>query len=179
MIAIIQGVAFSFLLVTAHDELFANVPITLRLTIWAQALAVLIAIIVVTDQYFQLIDVVRWDLGSLDTALPYIVGVGEVGAALYLGNNARWWGSIAALLLAGALAFMYSGRRTVRSEFEEVSKTYVFSHDAVRQSAIGCVALLVFAAAMVFISIYAAPPPWLFAVAPLPLIAVGIWALIP
>ena len=101
MTAIIQGVALVILVTTSAHAVFGGAPGSQVAIAASQAVTVFVIIIVTTDQYFQLAAATRWLPTTFDTAIPYLIGVGEAIAALSLGDNTRWWGSIAWSLLAG------------------------------------------------------------------------------
>ncbi|HXW46665.1 MAG TPA: hypothetical protein VEL03_17880, partial [Streptosporangiaceae bacterium] len=101
MTAIIQGVALVVLVSTSAHAIFGRASGSQVAIAASQAVTVFVVIIVTTDQYFQLAAATRWLPSTFDTAIPYLIGVGEAIAALSLGDNTRWWGSIAWSLLAG------------------------------------------------------------------------------
>jgi hypothetical protein len=128
LLAIIQGVALGGLVTTLYNRIFEDhIGQATRLydaNIAIQALGVLIAIVIVTDQYFLFVQQVRWVPIILDTGAPYAMGVGEVGAALFLGKNPYWWASVTILLFAAAIAFGYTYVRVTPQVFGVMREVY-------------------------------------------------------
>jgi hypothetical protein len=123
VVAIIQGVAFVILTSTAFTEIRASITgdhAVASAVISIQALVTLSVIIIVTFEYFDLAGAVVWSPGFFDVIIPYILGVGEVAQATWLGDNTLWWGSLSFLLLASTVAFQYSAIRAKPEGFRDL-----------------------------------------------------------
>lgn len=166
MTAIIQGVALVVLVTTSARAVFGG-PSGSQVAIAAsQAVTVFVIIIVTTDQFFQLAAATRWLPSTFDTAIPYLVGAGEATAALSLGDNTRWWGSIAWSLLAGTIVFWHNAVRATPQGFEGVEEYYRHFVRGVRRSRDLCAALGACAVALAVTSALADLSPWLYIAAP-------------
>jgi hypothetical protein len=124
LLAIIQGVALAALITSLYDRIFlGNIVKDSGLqdaNLALQAAGALAAIVVVTDNYFLFVRLVRWNPTLIDTIAPYALGIGEVGAAYAVGNNVDWWGAVSLTLFAGALAFGYTWVRISEDVFGEL-----------------------------------------------------------
>jgi len=127
---------------------------------------VFVIIIVTTDMYFQLAAATRWLPSTFDTAIPYLVGAGEAIAALSLGDNTRWWASIAWSLLAGTVALWHNAVRATPRGFEGIEDYYQQFVRGVRRSRDICAALSAYAGALAVTSALAGPSPWFYVGAP-------------
>jgi len=174
MTAIIQGVALVVLVTTSAHAVFGSAPGSELAAAASQAVAVLVIIIVTTDQIFQLTSATRWLPSTIDTAIPYLVGIGEAIAALSLGDNTRWWGAIAWSLAAGALAFGNSAVRASQAGFEGIEQYYRRFVRDVRRSRDICVVLSACAVALAVASAVAHLSPWLYVAAPWAVTAVAV-----
>jgi len=125
LLAIIQGVALAALITGLYDRIFVDDIIKdsalQEANLALQAAAALIAIVVVTDNYFLFVRLVRWNPTLIDTIAPYALGIGEVGAAYAVGNDVDWWGAVSLTLFAGALAFGYTWVRITEDVFGGLS----------------------------------------------------------
>lgn len=174
MTAIIQGVALVVLVTTSAHAVFGSAPGSEVAEAASQAVAVLVIIIVTTDQFFQLASTTRWMPSTFDTAIPYLVGIGEAIAALSLGDNTRWWGAIAWSLLAGATAFGNSAVRATAAGFEGIEQYYRRFVRDVRRSRDICAALSAYAVALAVASGVAHLSPWLYIAAPWAITAAAV-----
>jgi hypothetical protein len=173
IIAIIQGVALVTLLTTALPLVIGKEAPHERVMIVGQSLAGLTSIVVVSYEYIWFTTMMRWAPGFLDTLVPYTLGVGEIAPLLLIGNNARWWLSMAIFLIVAAGAFYYSIFRSRAAMFPEKPQVY----RALRRLLAQLVACCLAAAA---ISIGAATflhicdgPKWLGELAPWALSPIG------
>jgi hypothetical protein len=64
-----------------------------------QALVTIVGIIIVTHKYIATAAMVRWNPTTLDTLVPYLIGLGEISAALLIGHQSSWWFAISFWLL--------------------------------------------------------------------------------
>ena len=174
LVAIIQGVAFGVVLSTARHAVFSG-PVDSRLTSLAQTLAVLVAIIVVTNQYFLLTEMVRWTPTVLDTVIPYALGMGEVGSALTVGDNSLWWGAVSILIFASVMSFLYSGMRATEEVFGSMKDLHRSFRRSVRFQTLICGFLLLCSTGVTLLSIYTSLPTKFYILAPCALSAGGIW----
>jgi len=166
MTAIIQGVALVILVTTSAHAVFGGASASQVATAASQAVAVFVIIIFTTDQFFQLAAATRWLPSTFDTAIPYLIGAGEATAALSLGDNTRWWSSIAWSLLAGAIAFWHNAARATPEGFVGIEEYYRQFVRGVRRSRDICGALCAYAGALAVTSVLADLSPWLYAAAP-------------
>ena len=113
MIAIIQGVALGVTIVTTQQQLQDQRATINRFTVAAQALAVFVAIVVITHRYLILTIDDRWAPTIFDTLIPYALGVGEITTAVVIGRNATWWIAVSVLFLAAAGTYAYTYVRGV------------------------------------------------------------------
>ncbi len=161
MTAIIQGVALVLLVSTSAHAVFGSAPGSQIAASASQAVAVFVIIIVTTDQFFQLATATRWIPSTLDIAIPYLVGAGEAIAALSLGDNRRWWASIAWFWLAGAIAYAHSAVRSTPKGFEGIQEYYLRFVRSLRGSRDVCVALCICSGAFAVTTELAGVPSWL------------------
>ena len=166
MTAIIQGVALVVLVTTSAHAVFGSTSSSQVAAAASQAVAVFVIIIITTDQFFQLAAATRWLPSTFDTAIPYLAGAGEAIAALSLGDNTRWWGSISWTLLAGAIAFGHSAVRATPEGFEGIDDYYRHFVRDTRRNRNLCAALCAYAAALAITSALAYPSAWLYVAAP-------------
>jgi hypothetical protein len=174
MTAIIQGVALVILVTTSAHAVFGRAATSQVVTAASQAVAVLVIIIITTDQFFQLATATRWLPTTVDTAVPYLIGVGEAVAALSLGDNTRWWSSISWSMLAGVIAFGHSAARATPQGFEGIEDYYGRFVRDVRRSRDICLALCAYAVVLAVTSTLAHLSPWLYAAAPWVITAAAI-----
>jgi hypothetical protein len=154
VVAIIQGVAFGALIVTAQAAILGNSSVSHKLAIVMRAVVILTAVIVVTDEYLQLTRAAYWTPRLADTIIPYVLGTAEVAAATSIGSGAWWWGCVSFLLLFGGMAFRHSYRRANPARFQE---THAYSHfrRAVRILSTSCFLTFPCALAMNLVSVFA------------------------
>ena len=181
VVAIIQGVAFVVLTSTTFREIRTSISqdhLAHSVGIGIQALVTLSVIVIVTFEYFDLTGAAAWSLGFFDIIIPYMLGIGEVAQATWLGDNALWWGSLSFLLLASTVAFKYSAHRARPESFRDI-RYYGYFKKTIDRLALASLITFAFATAVCVASIYENLPPWLFATAPLvaTLSFVGIWLL--
>jgi hypothetical protein len=174
MTAIIQGVALVVLVTTSAHAVFGSTSSLQAATAASQAVAVFVIIIITTDQFFQLAAATRWLPTTIDTAIPYLIGVGEATAALSLGDNTRWWGSISWSFLAGVVAFGHSAVRATPEGFEGIEDYYRYFVRNVRRTRDLCAALCAYAVGLAMTSALAHLSPWLYVAAPWAVTAVAI-----
>lgn len=139
LLAIIQGVALGALVTTLYSRMSghtSSAPGLSETNLALQAAGTFVAIIIVTEQYFLFVRLVRWEPVIFDTLAPYAVGLGEVSEAVFLGKNEYWWGSAAVLLLAGSLAFAYTWLRISKDVFGSLPNMYEPFKRSVRRQAI-------------------------------------------
>jgi hypothetical protein len=175
LIAIIQGVAFGALVVSSPHEIFTEGILVNRLTAAAQAIATLVALILVTDEYFQLVRAARWSPTVIDTAIPYLLGCGEVVAAVSVGKNERWWAAISVLLFFGVAAFTYSNIKASSAYFPAGEDGYRWFIKVVKGFTIACMIALIFSVCMILLASDKISQTWLLAAAPL-LLLVGFYS---
>lgn len=166
VIAIIQGVAFGILLMSADHAWLQHTSATARIIVVSQAVAALAAIIVVTHQYLILTAIVRWTPTALDTAIPYALGVGEIGASLLVGSDVLWWSSVAVLFLVSIGAFWYSRIRANEKVFGDHLDFHDQFHDSLLLQILACAASLLLCAAIAALSYYRLGPPSIYAATP-------------
>ncbi len=167
LVAIIQGVAFGALIATGQDAVFRRGSVPQHLITAGQLITTFTVIVAVTDQYLQLVRAVQWSPKSVDTAVPYVLGVGQVAMATTLGNNARWWGSAAILSLSSAWAFRYSRVRARRAQFAGGKPHYRAFVSTVTAFSIASIFLFACEATMSGLAAAHAGPYSLFVAAPL------------
>jgi hypothetical protein len=103
-ISIIQGVALSVMTVETVNFL-KRADSTMFLPTLAQAVLSLTALIIVSYEYLWFTTIMRWTPTFRDTAIPVVLGVGEIIPALLLGRTFAWWIAIAVFAMLGAMAF--------------------------------------------------------------------------
>ncbi len=158
LIAIIQGVALGVLLNSVNSQVFsASTPLH-RLTAAAQAFGVLAAIVIITHRYFLLTATVRWGPTVLDTFFPYALGVGEVSAALLIGNNAGWWAAVSVLFLAAVSSFAHTLARATDEMFGGLDLLRAQFRHAIKLQLRNCSVLAVLSGAIVPVTIYTTLP---------------------
>jgi len=166
MTAIIQGVALVILVSTSAHAVFGGASGSQVAIAASQAVTVFVIIIVTTDQFFQLAAATRWLPSTFDTAIPYLLGAGEATAALSLGDNTRWWASIAWLLMAGTITFLHNAVRATPEGFEGIEEYYQQFVRGVRRSRDLCAALCACAVALAMMSALTDLSPWLYVATP-------------
>jgi WD40 repeat protein len=172
LVAIIQGVAFAALVAVAFNAASAGLSLAHAFTLATEAFATLFAIVAVTDEYLQLLRAVEWNPGSVDTAIPYALGSGEVVAALSLGKLTLWWAATSVTLIMAAGAFRYSKRRamdTILEGYANVANIRRFVGVVARLSRT-CEIMFFYALAICLLSAFATLSPWIYAFAPLVLL---------
>ncbi len=144
LLAIIQGVALAALVTTLYDRIsvrhFSSASALSHANLALQACATLAGIIIVTEQYFLFVRIIRWQPVIYDTMAPYLIGLGEVSEAVFIGKNEYWWASAAVLLLAGSFAFGYTWLRISRTDFGSLPERYEpFKRSVGRQAIAGLI----------------------------------------
>jgi hypothetical protein len=117
LVSIIQGVAFGIAVTTAYGTFSHEHGTVSRAIVLGQALVTIVGIILITDKYVIVAATLRWSSTILDTLLPYLIGLGEIGAALMIGHEASWWFAIAFWLLAGMAALRHTMLRATEDIF--------------------------------------------------------------
>jgi hypothetical protein len=166
MTAIIQGVALVLLVSTSAHAVFGSPSRSQVATAASQAVAVFVIIIVTTDQFFQLATATRWIPTTFDIAVPYLVGAGEATAALWLGDDTRWWASIAWFWLAGAIAYAHTAVRSTPKGFEGIKEYHLRFIRSARRSRDICAALCACAGVLAVTTALVGLPPWLYVASP-------------
>lgn len=176
IVAIIQGVAFGTLALSTVPSMRASIAggqVTRSFTIATQTLVTLIALIIVTDSYFDLTRAARWLPTILDTAVPYILGSSEVAMAAWVGNNTLWWAALSSLLLVSAAAFKYSRVRIRVEELIDPAERKRLMK-VVRKDSVASLVTLAFSVAVCLLSIYTDLWVWFYAITPLAAAAIFI-----
>lgn len=127
-ISIIQGVALSVMTVETVNFIKTAGP-DLRLPSLAQSVFSLAALIIVSYEYLWFTTVMRWTPTFRDTALPVVLGVGEIIPPLLLGYTTAWWIATAAFAMLGGVAFF----NTVSRLRVEMFPNHVASYRAIRR----------------------------------------------
>ncbi|MFG1867046.1 hypothetical protein [Micromonospora arborensis] len=123
-ISIIQGVALSVLVVETVNALTrADNPLPLTPTL-AQSSLTLACLIVVSYEYLWFSTILRWTPTFRDTAIPVVLGVGEIVPPLLLGNARAWWIATAVFALLGAMAFINTVTRLDPGMFPDSRMAY-------------------------------------------------------
>lgn len=155
MIAIIQGVALGAAIVTTQQQLLDQRSTINRLTVGAQALAVFVAIVVITHRYLILTIDDRWAPTILDTLIPYALGVGEITTAVVIGRNTAWWVAVSVLFLAAAGTHAHTYIRVPRGPSQGSDP------ESIRIRMIYCFALLAYSATVAGLAANVIIPWWL------------------
>jgi hypothetical protein len=174
VIAIIQGVALGILLSTTQHQFSEKTTLASHLMVAGQGLATFAAIVIVTQQYLILAALVRWTPTALDTLIPYALGVGEIGAALLVGDVASWWTSFAVLLLVAIGAFAYSllrGNANVFGDMPAIQKQYLSS---LKLQILACAALAAVCITIGLLDFVGVRATWLYALAPIAVLTGGV-----
>jgi hypothetical protein len=111
-LAIIQEVGLGILLTRAQQQWVGHAGAFSRIMVGTQAVAVFAALVVVTHRYAITVVMVSRMPSGFDILIPYILGVGEIGAAQLIGYDAAWWGSVLVFALAAIIAYLHSRSRT-------------------------------------------------------------------
>jgi hypothetical protein len=106
----------------------------------AQALAVFVAIVVITHRYLILTINDRWAPTIFDTLIPYALGVGEITTAVVIGRNVAWWIAVSVLFLAAAGTYAHTYMRGPGTQSQGSERK------SIRIRMIYCCALLLYAA---------------------------------
>lgn len=115
-ISIIQGVSLSALTVTAVQQLAEGSGKAIALI--PRAVVMLTMLILVSYQYIWFTTIMRWPMTFRDILVPYMLGAGEIVAALYVANERKWWIAVTVLTALGALAFTNTLSRLTPDAFE-------------------------------------------------------------
>lgn len=137
LISIIQA----FPLFTAFSAMIriSGAGLSAEVTKVTQALAVILAVVIVTDEYVLLPLIVRWMPTSRDTLIPFCLGITESWLALEIGRPELWWSALAALCAVAALAYAHTLARTKAAMFGDNRKTYRRYHRVIRTQIAICV----------------------------------------
>jgi hypothetical protein len=167
LVAIIEGVAFGAL-IASQNVIFGGGSISQHLTAAGQLITTLTVIAASTYEYLKLVRAVQWPLKIPDTTVPYLLGIGQVGMAISIGSNPRWWGSIAVQSFLSVWAFVYSRIRGKQDKAkfagaEEGRRRFVSDITAY---AVACAALFIGEAIMCALAVRHAGPGWLFVITP-------------
>jgi hypothetical protein len=103
-ISIIQGVALAAI-VAESTRFLRDAPAHLLVPALAQSLLDLTALIVVSYEYLWFTTIVRWAPTFRDTAIPVVLGIGEIVPAYLLDRPVAWWFAFATFALLGCGAF--------------------------------------------------------------------------
>ncbi|WP_433308761.1 hypothetical protein ACQP0U_18715 [Micromonospora sp. CA-269861] len=123
-ISIIQGVALSVLVVETVNTLRRdNDPLPMVPTL-AQSSLTLACLIIVSYEYLWFSTIMRWTPTFRDTAIPVVLGVGEIVPPLLLGNSRAWWIATGAFALLGAMAFVNTATRSDPDMFPQSEWAY-------------------------------------------------------
>jgi hypothetical protein len=166
LLAIIQGVVFGTLTITGQNALYHHGTVAQHLITSGQVITTFTVIVAVTDQYLKLVRAAQWSPTALDTAVPYLLGLGQVAMATSLGSEVRWWASAAILPLLSAWAFIYTRTRAGSGEFAGGNQHRRAFVSTVTAYSIASALLLICEAAMCALSSVTARPAWLLIAAP-------------
>jgi hypothetical protein len=167
VLAIIQGVSLGVLLTIGQQQWLRHATVVERVMVATQSASVFVAIIVVTHRYLLLTVLTRWMPQVWDTIFPYALGVGEIGAALLIGDAIAWWTSVLFFALAGVGAFLYSRMQVSRQGFGAMVHLYKQFR---RITLFAIIALLISAAlaiVLIVLGAYSLGSLWLYALTPL------------
>lgn len=115
--AIIQGVAL-VVLITTTSPLLASHPSPVHAgMILTQALATGLTLVIVTHEYLLLTMMTRWVPTTLDTLIPYLLGLGEIWMALATGHIVSWWAALSSMCIVAIFAFWHTRIRTTQDAF--------------------------------------------------------------
>ncbi|WP_422733907.1 hypothetical protein ACN26Y_28710 [Micromonospora sp. WMMD558] len=124
-ISIIQGVALSVLVVETVKALTRDdKPLPILPTV-AQSSLTLACLIIVSYEYLWFSTVMRWTPTFRDTAIPVILGLGEIVPPLLLDDPRAWWIATAAFALLGAAAFANTVTRLEPGMFPDSPQAYL------------------------------------------------------
>jgi hypothetical protein len=166
LVAIIEGVAFGALIVTGQKVIFGGGSISQHLTAAGQLITTFTVIAAVTYEYLQLTRAVQWSPRLADTTVPYLLGIGQVGMAISIDSNPRWWGSIAVHSFLSAWAFIYSRIRAKQAKFTGGEKHYKAFVSVITAFAVASTALFICEAIMCALAVGHVGPGWLFVIMP-------------
>jgi hypothetical protein len=124
VLAIIQGVGLGILLAKAQQQWTGHAAALYHVMIGTQTIAVFVAIIVVTHRYMLTVMMVSRMPSGFDILIPYILGVGEIGAAQLIGYNVAWWGGVLVFAVAAVTAYLHSRSRTTIMTYNGNSYLY-------------------------------------------------------
>jgi hypothetical protein len=176
LVSIIEGVAFGALIVTGQNVVFRAGPVSYHFIASGQLIVTFAAIVAATEEYLQLVRAVQWSPSPIDTAVPYLLGVGQVGMATSLGSNSRWWGSVAVLSLFSSLAFSYSSTRAADARFEGGQPHREKFVSVVKSFSAASAVSFIYAVTICVLAVAHRGPGWLFIVAVLAVLPIFIGA---
>jgi hypothetical protein len=159
--SIIQGVAFGFAITTTNTVLSQNPSPSSHAIIWLQALVTIVGIIIVTHKYIHTAAMLRWNPTSLDTLIPYLIGLGEISAALMIGHQASWWFAISFWLLTAICAQGHTLSRTKTHNPEYMTEDYHNFRRSVKNQMICGTVLLIASMAVGLLDFYQRGWRWL------------------
>jgi hypothetical protein len=155
------------LLTIGQQQWIHHSEVVERVMIATQSVAVFVAIIVVTHRYLLLTVLTRWMPKVYDTIFPYVLGVGEIGAALLIGDAVVWWTGALFFTIAGIGAFAYSRVRVSPEVFGAMAHLHRQFRRITFFAVITLSALTVLSAALITLGAYGLGSPWLYALTPI------------
>ncbi|MEU4402507.1 hypothetical protein [Micromonospora orduensis] len=150
-ISIIQGVALSVLIVeTVRTLTREDSPLPLVPTL-AQSSLTLACLVIVSYEYLWFSTIMRWTPTFRDTAIPVVLGVGEIVPPLLLGNPRAWWIATAVFALLGAVAFLNTVTRLEPEMFPRSRQAYTRIRGLLVTLAVTCVATAALSAVIAYL----------------------------
>lgn len=159
--SIIQGVAFGFAITTTNTVLSQKPSPSSHPIIWLQALVTIVGIIIVTHKYIATAAMLRWNPTTLDTLIPYLIGLGEISAALMIGHQASWWFAISFWLLTAIFAQGHTLFRTKTDNPDYMTDYYQYFRRSVKIQMICGTVLLTTSLAVGLLDFYQSGLRWL------------------
>lgn len=123
-LAIIQGVGLGILIAKTQQQWITSFETLERVKVATQALAVLTTITVVTHRYTISAIMDSRMPTFFDILFPYILGVGEIGAAQLIGYDVAWWACVLVFAAGSAGVYLYS--RAKRTIFSYEGDSYLY-----------------------------------------------------
>jgi hypothetical protein len=142
LMAIIQGAAFGILFLTVAQHFPKPAWSLHAATVYTEAFATCLAILIVTHEYLLLTVVVRWVPTVFDTLIPFLLGSAEIWIALVAGDATWWWVALSALCVVGILAFWHTKARATEEEFGSARDLYVHNRREITRQIYICTAML-------------------------------------
>jgi hypothetical protein len=123
-ISIIQGVALGVLLEQTFRALSAH-GVHPHAPIILESAFSLVALMTVSYEYLWFSTVVRWTPTFRDTAVPVVLGVGEIVPPFLLTSQSGWWFATAVYVALGGLAFLNTASRLHKQMFTDGENWYL------------------------------------------------------